>query len=253
MTLIRSLQPTQQYILWGGSVEVLCFGRDTGDWSLQDETGLMPGYPRREVVEAIGRLAAAYDCSIYAPNTGAFNAQVTEARSLGDALVEDAFFRGVEADGVVLREPGQAFAVSSADCPTFVLWDSITSTVVATHAGRDSLIDPLEVSGKIKPWAPRRKSVVEQAIEVMPIPGLHGGNGRFRAFVSCGIGPLHFGHQMQMPYGSNEGNNALVKWVRLNYGDSCLRGDPHNGNLDLNEVIRLQCFRGGNEAGECRI
>lgn len=245
MPLIRSLQPTQQLILWGGAVEILCFGRETGDWSLRDETELLPGYPRPEVVEAIGRLAVAYDCRVYSPNTSAFNAQIVDANHLADELVEGRLYRGIEADGVVLREPGQAFAVSSADCPTFVLWDSITSTVIATHAGRDSLIDPFETVGKVKPWVPSRKSVVEQAFATMPIPGLHGGNARHKAFVACGIGPLHFRHEMRAPVGSNEGNNALVKWVRLNYGDRCLSGDPTTGSINLNHIIRLQCIRSG--------
>ncbi|MEA3249052.1 MAG: laccase domain-containing protein [Patescibacteria group bacterium] len=242
MSLIRSLQPTQQLILWGGAVEILCFGRDTGDWSLRDEIPELPGYPRPEVVEAIGKLAAAYNCRIYAPNTSAFNAQIVEARHLADSLVEDAFFRGVEADGVVLRKPGQAFAVSSADCPTFVLRDPITSTVVAAHAGRDSLIDPLEIRGPREDWIRLRPSSVQQAINEMPIPDLHGGLARLKAFIACGIGPTHFRH----PYGgddSDDYNTALIKWAwRWNYGNDYLWGnDPYEGCLNLVDIIRMQC------------
>ncbi len=245
MPIIESLQPTQQFILFGGAVEILCFGRETGDWSLRDETELLPGYPRTEVLEAVGRLADAYGCRIYAPRTSDFNAQVIDARQLADELVEGKLYRGVAADGVVLGESGQAFALSSADCPTFVLWDSITSTVIAAHAGRDSLIDRREAAGAARPWEPRRKSVVEAAISSMPLPSRRGGNARFKAFVACGIGPLRFGHRMQTPLGSNEGNNALVKWVRLNYGDICLTGDPTDGRINLNHIIRTQCVRLG--------
>ena len=239
------LQPTTQHILWGGAVEILCFGRDTGDWSLRDEVPEMPGYPRPEVVEAIGRLANAYDCRIYAPKTSAFNAQIVEARELADALVEDRFFRGVEADGVILREPRQAFAVSSADCPTFVLWDSITSTVVATHAGRDSLIPPRLVTGAYRRWDRGPRSAIQNAISAMPMSGLHGGNSRFGSFVTCGIGPTHFEHPMRNPHGANKGNNALVKWIRITYGDDCLRGDPAHGMVNLNHIIRRQCIQKG--------
>jgi hypothetical protein len=246
MVAAYTLRPTAHHKLWGGAVEILCFGRKTGDWSLRDETELMPGYPRREVVEAIGKLADKYRCRIYAPKTSAFNAQVVLARQLADPLIEGVFFRGVEADGVLLEEPGQAFALSSADCPTFVLWDSGTGAVVAAHAGRDSLVDRLEVSGALDSCTPPRDSVVMQAIQKLWRPGwpedwLKVLGPRLKVFIACGIGPRHFSHKMQIPYTGNEGDNALVRHIRLTFGDGCLQGDPTDGCIDLAELIRIQC------------
>ena len=94
MTLIRSLQPTQQLILFGGAVEILYFGTETGDWSLRDASPAIPGYPRPAVADAVGALANAYGCRIYAPTASAFNAKVVEVSALHKEVIPERLYRG---------------------------------------------------------------------------------------------------------------------------------------------------------------
>lgn len=45
----------------------------------------------------------------------------------------------VYAEGVRLSRPGQAAVINTADCPTLVLYEAMTGTVIVTHAGRAAL------------------------------------------------------------------------------------------------------------------
>ena len=68
----------------------------------------------------------------------AFNAEVACRSDLTEELLPS-FFRGIEADGAVLTEEGQAYLLASADCLTGVFYDPDHHVAVGTHQGRDAL------------------------------------------------------------------------------------------------------------------
>ncbi|PIR38168.1 MAG: hypothetical protein COV34_00940 [Candidatus Zambryskibacteria bacterium CG10_big_fil_rev_8_21_14_0_10_42_12] len=83
----------------------------------------------------------------FAPNPSTFNGLVTPNQSLltkGYRLHEDHPFRlwrgnpPVMADGLIL-ERGQTFALSSADCPTLLVWDPSRKRLGVVHCGLLSL------------------------------------------------------------------------------------------------------------------
>ncbi|PCH91480.1 hypothetical protein COB18_03880 [Candidatus Kaiserbacteria bacterium] len=137
-------------------------------------------------------------------------------------------------DGVQLF-PGEAFAITSADCPTVVMYDRDKTQTVCFHASRESLIDKKYLLNQ----KPRRTpfSVVESALQVFTTNGIDCRDIRIHIF--CGI-RSGFIHPPNDPNHSKY-NKALISWCK-NYGAVL---DAQLGEIDLYAVIRAQAIERG--------
>lgn len=121
-------------------------------------------------------------------------------------------FRGADADGVVLEKPGDAYLLTSADCLCTILRDPQRGTTIATHCGRDALIDRGFLEGK----PPReRHSIIDAAMDVMVARGWEQGN-RLDAFLTVGIGPVQFTHFTTPTVWNAQGKEEMNPHVKVN-------------------------------------
>lgn len=175
-------EPTSSHILWGGAVEIHCFGRPQ-NWSLAGGSGLEAEMNNPGIRYRMLRLAEKYGCEkIYAPNPSEFNAQIVTPDDFPVSWTDTPVLRGPFADGVLLTEANTAFAVSSADCPTSLLCDSSTGNVVATHAGLKSLLSGTPQTDDL---------VMNMFLSVVAASPHPLDPESLRGFIACGIG-AHF-------------------------------------------------------------
>lgn len=181
---------------------------------------------------------------VYAPKP-AFNARVVHPEDLPLELLPG-FFRGADADGVILR-PGQSYALASADCPTVIIFDPVSQQLAALHLGRDAAIDRGRIEGK----EPREfESVIDAAIAEMELGGMTD-RSDLRGFVVAGIGYEYFTHPITdlvdgeiNPYA--ERNRALIADLQERYdhaGDGpfpTVVRDVALGQIDLTALIARQ-------------
>lgn len=185
----NSIKPTSSHTLWGGAVEIHCFGKETGNWSLAGTTQEDAERNNPGIVHRVTGLMHQFGCYIFAPSPWKFNAEIVEANACTTRWVDAngfPIFRGPKADGLVLSEPGMAFAVSSADCPTVVLADRKTGAMVAAHAGLNSLVDRGLVDGG--ELTREHASVISAMVRRVK----RFGTGTMQAFVTCGISGLAY-------------------------------------------------------------
>lgn len=217
---------TESHSLWGGAVEVHSHGTEWGDWSLAN-LKLDEDHHERDWLETrLGATIRGRGCRIYAPNPSEFNGQIALPRDLRDEVLKD-FRRGARADGVLLTEPNQAFAVSSGDCPTVIMRNVSTGAVVAAHAGRDSLIK--EDGGLIR-----------QMVTALTDAG--GSRRDVRAFIACGIGSEHFVHPVHDPV--NGERNRRLRDKAAAYAGAAHANDP-DGRISLFHLITGQLVEQG--------
>lgn len=214
-------------MLWGGAVEVHCFGRPQ-NWSLAGGSPIETGWNNPGIRYRMKLLAEKYRCRhVYAPNPSRFNGRIAEPDEFDVALVDDQIMRGPFADGVILTEPNTAFAVSSADCPTVVHYEPTTGLTVGAHAGFESL------------YADRyRHSVIDAMVSALAAK-LGSEPKLYRpAFVACGIGQSAYTfdtshpkfsekHAMLCEYASETCPDAITEIESLRF-------------IDLAEIIRSQ-------------
>ena len=219
------MKPTCRFWLLGNRVEILLFGRDTGDWRLQGST---PDEVEQNNPGILFRLREIFDefprFDFYAPRPLRFNAEIVHPSDLSDQWM-DRFWRGSEADGVVLERPGQAFVIASADCPTLICRDGFNSLVLVAHAGRDCLFD----RQKLLTGHPsrERESIVQNVIRQL--------NPReVSSWIGCGISRYSFFHPWDDPVHGID-NKKICR-----HFEECLLGDPRQGRLDLQAVIKKQ-------------
>ncbi len=212
-------------------VDVLFFGArpdpegNPVDWSFKE---IHPdGDPTaiQERLRMLSKLPASYDIgpAIFSPVPSQFNGKIInpgKLRTKGYILKEGVpfvMYRGgpTYADGVVL-EPGQTFAVSSADCPTLVVQDPESGLVGVAHCGLLSLA----------------RNVVGNLFEV-----LGGDPKRLRAFITAGA---HF-----LPYTIGGSTHPEIKAL-LERGN----GEVYNcGNVLLYSIITKLLEQGGIDRG----
>ena len=229
---------TTSYHLWGDAVTVHCFGSLYGDWSLR---GATPDEAERNnpgSISRVGSLARHHGRDIYVPDPSTFNARI--ARPLKGAYEKwcEGLYRGVLADGLSLAFSSDAFGVTSSDCPTIVLYEPTYGTVVAAHAGRDSLIDRDHVNGGV----PREYFSVVDAM----MPSLHRKSlaPGCKAFITCGIHPDHFTHPVDDPmHGAH--NRRMIEYVVKKWGEACVPDGVQQGKLWLAEIARRQLEQHG--------
>lgn len=136
---MRFQQPVYKVDLFDGKVTVIVFGASR-NWNYAGSSKEEMETKNPGITDAI--MAAMQEHGIeraFVPKP-AFNARVANAEDLKIELLPG-FFRGVDADGVILTKPGDAYLLASADCLTTALFDGRTSAVAALHCGRDALID----------------------------------------------------------------------------------------------------------------
>ena len=125
--------------LFGGKVTVIVFGAPV-NWnyagtSREDMEAKNPGITA--ILEEVMRKYGIKRALVPKP---AFNAKVVTDADLPNELLPN-FFRGADADGVLLEKSGDAYFLASADCLAAAIFDSRTNSVVALHCGRDALMD----------------------------------------------------------------------------------------------------------------
>ena len=237
--MTQELKPTSSHVLWGGAVEIHCFGRATGNWSITGTTANEAKENNHGILGRFEKLGIQYDLSkIYAPNPSRFNARVVMTEEGVDEWIPSFLYRGIYADGVVLCEPGTAFALSSADCPTVVLCNPNNGRLVAAHAGRDSLID----RSFLEKGFPSRKhqSVVDAMVDSIT------GWSRMciMGFVACGIGPFAYRHPLTVGSPDYNSNLRLIDHICKRWGRACVE-DCWSGTISLETIIRKQCIDQG--------
>ncbi|MCK6462984.1 MAG: laccase domain-containing protein [Candidatus Pacebacteria bacterium] len=179
--------------------------------------------------------------NIFAPSCEKFNAEVVWEKSFrqkirfrGGLTIR----KGVFADGVVLENRQDAFFVPSADCPTVVATGKYI--VIAAHAGRDCLLDKQKIhTGK---RSRRNGSVVDAIMEKYIMAGEFIKD--LRVFITCGIKAENFRHPINHPqYGKK--NEVLINHLLTEYGEDCLKGNPEEGKISLDGLIKTQFLRHG--------
>ena len=129
--------------------------------------------------------------SLLAPTPTTFNGQITSVDNLIgngsyrlDGLGSFTLYRGsppVLAEGLILA-PGDAIAISSADCPTLTIWNEAENRVGVAHCGMLSLV----------------RGVVANLIQAMKVD-----SGKLKAFIGAGA--------IQLPYTIGERTNEELR------------------------------------------
>lgn len=237
---MEDIQPTCTWDLFGGAVKVVAYGAEH-NWNYASASETADGVHLPEVwhrtEELMGSLRNEYtpNLRVLAPRP-AFNAQVCRPRDLTTAWIPNLFYRGVDADAVVLERSGQAYALASADCAMVLIRNPATGEVAACHAGRDSLLDKQYV---LNPKGHPRsfESIVDAAC--MSLSSNEQDWYDFQAHVGMAIGPDHFAHPWNHPtYGDS--NRRLIEHLSNCWGESVVKGGVDLGKIDLVELIRLQ-------------
>ena len=192
----------------------------------------------------------------------AFNAQVVTKDDLGFEIIPN-FYRGADADGVIITEPGDAYFLASADCLATALFDHRSGTLAALHCGRDALIDRKLINEGYKA-AREQASVIDTAVQRLQkcLPQMVGNieevltaafdMSKLTAYLMAGIRPKTFDHPtIDNPYA--EANNRmidhLIKFETMS--DTPRRGYPTRrfppvvtdsvlGKIDLFSLVRRQ-------------
>lgn len=175
--------------------------------------------------------------TLYAPVPSEFNARIVTPEELTEKRYEYngvSIMRGCNADGVVIP-PGDGFYLASADCPTIIAVDPKSGLTIAAHAGRDCLMD----RGRIATGKRSRphESVVDAMIDRFKASGSD--LARLKVYVTCGVWPEWFGHDMLDPVHGPD-NLAMCRDIVAKWGATCLHGDITAGKISLQAIIVSQ-------------
>ncbi len=173
--------------LWG-AVDVTVFGA-VRNWNFAGQTVGEIEARNPGVVADLQEVIRELDIKRALVPKPAFNARVVSARDLTKEIFPN-FFRGADADGAIITQPGDAYFLASADCLTGVIYDGDMHHAAGLHCGRNALVDRDALAGK----PPREHDSVIDAgiltlVDQSPI------NLReLRVFLAAGIGPASFTH-----------------------------------------------------------
>ena len=173
--------------------------------------------------------------NILAPRPSMFNAKICDSKDLIERLEIGRgikLFRGCDADGVPLKK-GEAFWLSSADCPTIIVTDIKSGKTIAAHGGRNSLMDSVKITTGKK--SRKNESVIDSIMSRMK--GVN--KSDIRAFIVSGVRPENFKHRYS---DKNRGvyNKLMVEYVIDKWGRRCVVGEPKDGRISLVEIIKSQ-------------
>lgn len=243
------VKPTHQSAILGGKALLFGFGPGTEnlDWSLRglQAEGDEEKPENTNLASRLGSVSQRLRLSaVLAPSPVAMNSKIVRGTDLGIELTlpyhegnwVTPLWRGQQADGVRLEIPGEAFAMSAADCALVVVeWNG---QMWAAHAGRDSLLDRtlIETGKRSKEY----RSVVDTIMFRIPSTEWKHANVYYGCTISKGP---HFEH---LPSDSEWGekNKKMLEYIGKYYGrvtDNEL-DDAFwtRGQIDMRWLIRRQ-------------
>jgi len=272
-------KPVYEQKLFCGKATMIVFGAPF-DWNYAGANREEMEAKNPGISLALEEVMHTYDIRRALVPKPAFNAKVATANDLKIELLPG-FFRGMDADGVLLTEPGDAYFLASADCLTTALFDVRMNAVAALHCGRDALIDR-----KFIDHMPKRDhtSVIDAGVrhldelfqfahlssrdvcENNEFGWLQGGDEEnmerlynhtgMVAYLAAGIRPDTFEHPtVNHPYA--EANARMVKWLELfearsnilhTYHGRSTNSHPRvvtdsaSGKIDLFALVRRQLW-----------
>jgi copper oxidase (laccase) domain-containing protein len=225
--------------LFNGAVEIAAFGRPF-DWNMSNND---------EAAERISHILGDFQVGSAGFPIPSFDTGIVSGLDFLTEKWADRVYRGERADGLLLDEPNTAYGLSSADCPTVVLYDPESGAVAALHAGRDALVDRqlLDEDERSRKY----HSVVTHGVKNLKRD--YGADPQnIRGFVAVGIAPENFSHPTTLNgFGGNEklfekyadSNRRMIDFF-AEYGEGAVR-DLDEGTLDLNQIIKYQMIEAG--------
>lgn len=241
--------PVYRRVLWG-AVEVTVYGT-CRDWNFSGENHSEMEFRNPWISSAIAQVIAEHDIKRALAPKPAFNGQVVRAGDLKTAILAG-FFRGADADGVLLEQSGEAFLVASADCPTVIVYEVGRHRALCMHCGLDALVDRGAIEGK---RSRHFQSVIDAGTSMMPTVS----SGREHAFIAAGIDWIMFDHQTSDLITGPDGdkientraqeNKRLIEYLAKNHDSKVRSGqkrvvkDKEYGSVDLVNLIRAQLVR----------
>ncbi|MCX6714918.1 MAG: laccase domain-containing protein [Candidatus Uhrbacteria bacterium] len=197
--VVRAYQPVYERDLFGGKAKIIVFGALDGDWNYAGVSVDEINAKNPVVVNRLLSIMDRYNIKRALVPKPSFNAKVVTDVDLPNELLPN-FFRGADADGVILEQPGDAYFLASADCLATALFDPHTNMVAALHCGRDAVIDRNRLDSR---GAEHREneSVIDAAIKMldrlsceMPDRPCDGQPIEMQVFLAAGIRPEKFEH-----------------------------------------------------------
>ncbi len=126
------------------------------------------------------------------------------------------------ADGIILQR-GEAYGVTSADCPTFTFWSSENDTVIAGHAGLRSIIQKsVNERGE---YAEQKHSVIKNALNELRVTDMNS----VSAHILCGARTGFIYSRKHPTFG--HGNMQIQNLIEAMY--------PHSGIISSDEAINM--------------
>lgn len=260
MSVAQHINPTVTKSLFGGMVTLYGYGRHYDEenkpcvnWSLKGiERFSEHTDSHHHIIKALGSIPKAQ--KILAPSPDTFNAAIIDGKKgmlqagcIVNAIKETnirALYRGPKADGIVLREPTETFAMSSADCALIVI--KAGNSVVAAHAGRDSVLDRIFIDSDGEKKGRDYFSVVDAAMASIPssFP-----KKDIEAYIGFSISKgQHFAHPFDHPvYGASNQKmiHHLERYFPSSEDDYFDEGFWYRGEISLSWLIGEQLKKHG--------
>jgi copper oxidase (laccase) domain-containing protein len=245
---VKHQNPVYVRDLFGGKATIIAFGAPF-NWNYAGTSAADMESKNPGITSAIMEVMRTYGIERAFVPKPAFNAEVVRATDLTDELLPN-FFRGADADGVILSEPGDAYFLASADCLGVALFDDRTNTLAALHCGRDAVVDRKQI---LIGDAERREhfSVVDAAIneldfleiiraydpDLLHDAPMHEVRNRIQAYLAAGIRPETFDHPtVDHPY--DETNKLMIDY--LSALPAAVVTNAQAGTIDLFALVRHQ-------------
>lgn len=234
MNLFHST-PKPLYVrnVFGGKASVIVFGASR-DWSYRGETAEEIESKNPGIAKELERVMKRFHIKRALSPKPVFNAKVVKENDLSQEILPH-FFRGADADGVILTKPGDAYFLASADCLTAAFYDPQANAVAALHCGRDAVIDRKRLN-EGEHAKRENESVVDAAIRLV---GHEKHRDQIQAYLAAGIRPETFDHPtVEHPY-AQENKRMIDHLVGLSHKKKIVL-DSQKGIIDLFALVRHQ-------------
>lgn len=187
--------PNPVYVkdLFDGKVTIIVFGAPF-NWNYAGASRAEMEAKNPGITTALEEVMRKYNIHCALVPKPAFNAKVVTDEDLPNELLPN-FFRGADADGVILKESGDAYFLASADCLAAVIFDPQTGVVAALHCGRNALVDRMHLNA-----GDRRKheTVIDAACDALDEIAYDEESldeyKKLQVFLAAGIRPETFNH-----------------------------------------------------------
>lgn len=223
-------EPVYVRELFDGKATIIVFGAPF-NWNYAGTSREDMEAKNHGITAAIEEVMRKHDIKRALVPKPAFNAKVVTGADLPNELLPN-FFRGADADGVILNQPGDAYFLASADCLAAAVFDERTGTLAALHCGRDAVIDR-KLINQGKDAAREHGSVVDAAVKQL--------DGMMRATLQGFFDREPYANEMGWVSGGDEENlykiyyhsgiqAFLAAGIRPETFDHPQRGDYHVPN-----------------------